>query len=437
MYEVERARQLTHLGRHAEAEAELRRALARSREDVGAHGLLALVVLYQGRLDEAKRVIAQALELDPSEPYSHYIRSYVLAADLKVSEQIGLTARVLRSDEKRAVLASDAAREAVRGGPHNPDFLTRVAELELMLGRWRPALELTEQALAIDPRHVSAAVLRSEALTRLWHLGEARSTLHRILAANPEAARVHAALGWLLLRVRDEVEATRFFEEALRLKSDSVWAQQGFLECELRRYRFYRWAARYGQWTSALSTARRLLLVGGWILIAGAGLVIFSILASKNRWGMWALMAWVFFLVAMIGWEVLGRHLIILMVQRSRAACSTVGERTVTRSADVVGSLFVLLIGSSVSQGLRSFDPVAGGVVLGLIPAAWVAWLGRDYLTRQRVGVVAAYVLVLAIVGAGIGAKIGQTPDWIQPGSLFLAAVLGLLPGFWLAGRRR
>ena len=437
MHEVERARQLTRLGRHAEAEAELRQVLARTRGEGGTHALLALVVLCQGRLDEAKTVIARALEIDPDEPYTYYIRSFVLSADLRLSDHAGLTSRVLAIDEGRAQQAYDAATEAVRGGPNNPDFLARLAELELMLGRWRPALELAEQALAKDPRHVTAAVLRSEALTRLWQPAEARATLHRVLASNPEAARAHAALGWALLRARDERGARQFFEEALRLKSDSAWAQEGFLECELRRFRLYRWAARYALWRGALSTTHRRLLVGGWLLLALIGLVVFSILASQRTWGMWALVVWVGLLITMIGWEVLGRHLIILVVQRSRAARSTVGERTVTRAADVVGSMAILILGLTGGLGLRTLEPVAGGVALGLVPAGWMAWLCRDYLGRHSLGVVKAYIAVLAVVGATIGAKITATPGWIQPGSLFLGAILGLLPGLWLASRRR
>lgn len=120
-------------GRHAEAIAEYRKAIAKNPAAVNLHYRLGRALALQSQYDEAVREFEAELKLNPSDAFAHYQIAQILAVQGR---------------------AEDAAARHEKALQLKPDFV----EGMVALAKLRPArgIELLEKAVALAPRHEPA-----------------------------------------------------------------------------------------------------------------------------------------------------------------------------------------------------------------------------------------------------------------------------------------
>jgi tetratricopeptide (TPR) repeat protein len=235
----ERARLLSRQGRFAQAERELREALAEHPHWGQAHAFLGRCLARQNRLTEALEACEEGVRLSPDLPYAHYM--------------LGLT----YLDLNRHAQAEEALREALRLEPRNVEQLEWLSWIQFQRGDRRGAVATVDQGLAIDPEHVGCLNRRGYYLRWLGYWKESEAPLRAALKADPENAYTHTNLAWTLwskahgrvgnpgpifqpwlVAWRAELrEARRHFIEALRLDPTSDWARTGAAETLLIRWK--------------------------------------------------------------------------------------------------------------------------------------------------------------------------------------------------------
>lgn len=228
---------LSHLERFEEAERHFREALEIAPNESESHVNLGVLLGRRNRLDEAEASLQRALAIDPGN--SHALRNLAKLQDIRAQPEAAL-ATYGRLIERGA---ADAADYAAKG-----DLLFRLQRYEEARAAWRQALDRNlspaaafplhlsmgraawamsqspdaaashyEQALLIDPRH--PGVLADLAALRIaQERYEDAARLFRLaMEARPDAAGLHAGLGYALLRLGRSDAAAESLERALAL----------------------------------------------------------------------------------------------------------------------------------------------------------------------------------------------------------------------------
>ncbi len=82
-----------------------------------------------------------------------------------------------------------------------------------------------EKALAVEPLPVADAdAVRADVLAREGRIGDAEALLKEVLAAAPDNAEAHETMGLMRLRAGDMAAASKWYNEAVALRSDSFLA---------------------------------------------------------------------------------------------------------------------------------------------------------------------------------------------------------------------
>ena len=176
-----RAQLLLAQSRPADAERESMLALAQRPDDPQALALLALSRLQQGEARARARGRAAVRR-----------GSWRRTNRFSTTSMRTCCARRAAHDEALAAVT----QEAIRLDPGDADHFSLLASIELGRGKWQPALEASEQALALNPEHVGAANLRAMALVRLGRKAEAMESVDYALDRAPDDAFSHANQGW-------------------------------------------------------------------------------------------------------------------------------------------------------------------------------------------------------------------------------------------------
>ena len=174
------------LGRFAEAEATLRRALALSDDAVGEYNL-GYVLEQVGRAGEAETRYQRALALNPGLAAAQTNLGTALAARGRFADAVGHLAEAVRLEPGNAATRNNlgavflqqrqvenAAREFRLALELNPDHADAHANLGSVLaqqGADDEALRQFDEALRIDPRHGAAAANRQAVLARVQAQG--------------------------------------------------------------------------------------------------------------------------------------------------------------------------------------------------------------------------------------------------------------------------
>lgn len=199
---------LFSMRRYAEAEDDLRAALAERPDDAVAHAMLGVALSRQNKYLEALEESQAAIGLDPTSSYVFFARSLVLIRAWRTAG------------------ALDAIREAIAlDSTSDPDYFMILAALLFDKQQWNESLEAVDRGLAIDPRHVECLNRRGQVLLRLGRVKEAEQAFASALEAAPEHAEAHHAQGVLLLNRAEGAAALEYLLEARRLdpltKNDS------------------------------------------------------------------------------------------------------------------------------------------------------------------------------------------------------------------------
>ena len=144
-----RAERFSEIGRHKDAERELRGALASQPEDAFLHAMLAKCLYVQDKNKAALVEAGEAIRLSPDEDLGYFIRALILLDDRKFKP------------------ALEAANRTVELDGQSADNLGLLARCFERLNRWPEALDAAERGLACDPNHARSAAVRADALRAL------------------------------------------------------------------------------------------------------------------------------------------------------------------------------------------------------------------------------------------------------------------------------
>lgn len=261
------ALRLHEAGRNAEAETIYRRILAAAPRHVGAMLLLGTLAQESGRLDEARRLLEQALMLDGRMPELHYglaavlqaqgdataaIACYRQAVALRpsypeahnnlaillqqageIDAALGHYAEALQhrpgyaaahnnlgtalAAAGRAAEAMAAYRAALELDPCYRQAVLNLGRLQEARGDWSAAAALYGDALEHDPANVELLLHRARALQNIgaWH--EAANTYRNAARLQPGAPEIQLDLGIALEQSGRLDEAEACYRAALRL----------------------------------------------------------------------------------------------------------------------------------------------------------------------------------------------------------------------------
>jgi Tfp pilus assembly protein PilF len=124
--------------------------------------------------------------------------------------------------------ASSAFREYVRAADllvDDPEAQVRATEMLLLAGRFEEARARADKALALDPKHVVAQILRGNALAGLKDLDAAVKEMEQALTLDPEQSVAYSNLGTLELARGNRAEAEEAFSKAIQIDPRSVLAR--------------------------------------------------------------------------------------------------------------------------------------------------------------------------------------------------------------------
>jgi tetratricopeptide (TPR) repeat protein len=238
--------------RYAQAEQELRLAVAEDPGDPIPHAFLAACLAAQGQLDPAEAEAREAVRTGPDEPFAHAVLAEVFFKRNRPAE------------------AERAARESLRLNPLDAGKHGLLAGILHDRGNWRGALRAAEEGLSHQPDHAGCAAVRTMALLKLGRTAEAAAVAADTLRDRPDDALAHCARGWALLEDRRPSEALTFFREALRIDPSLEWARSGLIEALKARYWLYRQMLGFFLWMGRLSPAARWGVVIGLFLLQQA-----------------------------------------------------------------------------------------------------------------------------------------------------------------------
>ncbi|MFI7601658.1 tetratricopeptide repeat protein [Actinoplanes sp. NPDC049681] len=196
-----RARHLAELGRHADAEAELRAALAAEPGDADLLTLLGYVLRRHHDYEAALEACDAAIAADARLADAHAERAESLMALIRDADAIAAAGEAARlapyEPAGHLVLARalasagrhDEARTAARHGlslaPQSVDALLTVAGVERGAGRRKEAEQAARQALAIDPASPYGRWLMAMLDAERLHVGRSMRALHDVARDDP------------------------------------------------------------------------------------------------------------------------------------------------------------------------------------------------------------------------------------------------------------
>ncbi|MFG1687056.1 tetratricopeptide repeat protein [Nonomuraea sp. NPDC049269] len=264
---VQRARTLLQMRRPAEAERELRGALAQEPQHTTAHSFLALALVQQGNVAEAIAEAHEAVRLAPDQWFTHY-----------VAGQVHL--RAGRPDE-----ALTAVHASLDLEPEYAPTWELLARVHVFKGQWPQAADAARRGLAVDPQESDLASLLAVALTGLGEAEQATAAAAHAVQLDPESATAHLAYGRAALAFGDPRRAADAFREVLRLDPGFDQARDLLVLALKQRNPLYRQLSRL-----------RGRFRGGWRLVfllpAVPPLIVVFILIAVLHWAAWVAEAW-------------------------------------------------------------------------------------------------------------------------------------------------
>ncbi len=196
----------------------------------------ALTLFRQGRLDEARGCLEQALAAQPEQAELCNNLGVILAEQGCHAEALDCYERALKRQPDyahayhnrgnalrrlgRLEEAVTSYEQALQLQPQTADTCNNLGVTLLSLGRPAQAAEAFRQALRACPEHVEAQGNLGVALAEQGHLAEAAAVYQQALRRQPHSAEAHNNLGVALAGQRRLDEAVACYRRALRRKPD-------------------------------------------------------------------------------------------------------------------------------------------------------------------------------------------------------------------------
>ncbi len=242
--DLQRATLLRERGRHEEAVAFLLSHLTRQPEDAWAFIELALNRSeIPGQLKQALEDIRTATGLLPSEPFPLALQSRILC------------------DLNKPKPALELADSAIALDPEFGYAWVSKCLALVEVSEWKAAEECARKALEIDPDDDAASNLLAHSLRLQNRLDESEDESNRRLARNPENAFSFATAGWAALQRGDVPGAEAKFREALRIEPDMEYAREGLKHSYRARSAFFRMFLKWSFFIQSVSEKHRTLLI--------------------------------------------------------------------------------------------------------------------------------------------------------------------------------
>lgn len=388
----DRARLLLQQRRYADAERELRQALAADPNFADAHALLAEALLDQEKPDDAYAEAALAISQDPELEVGHFVMARVMLSRNRFDD------------------AEQAIRRAIELVPY-PRSFGLLSAVRFEKRDWRGALQAADEGLAVDPEDSACLNLRAMALRQLGRHDEADFTLRGALENDPDDSFAHANRGWSELHRGRPREALVHFREALRLDPSNDHARAGLVEAMKARYFFYRIVLNYFLWMNRLAhSAQFAIVVGGWV-----GYQVLRGFTRANPQYGWVTVPLMLLYLAFVWMTWLAAPLMNLALRLhpvGRYALSTEQRRT----AHLVGGLLLAAVAAAAAAfatGTADLLPFAIGLAVAALPASMIfrAEFGwpRLVLVLMTAGWI-AFVLAMLLTDLGVlPARVGET----------------------------
>ncbi len=238
----ERAAALLEIGRPADAERELRAAIADDPDDPETYVLIASALVALSRPGEALAAAQTAVSLDPEDPDGHFIAALAAA------------------EAGDHVLAERSIRAALTLAPTWPSYVAAYAWLLAAQGRNEEAIEQARRAQELDPENAEAAAILASSLAQVGRHDEAREASRTALALDPGGDVIHSFAGFAALARGDRREAEARFREALRLDPSDDAARMLLVESLKARNPVYGALLRFSLWQERLPRGAQLAI---------------------------------------------------------------------------------------------------------------------------------------------------------------------------------
>ncbi len=194
--------------KEVEAEAQFRKALAIDPNMAEALSGLGLALAAQGRLEEAFRAYARAIAANPESIHAYINWGLGLASQGRFAEAIGKYEQALQVNPDDAIA-------------HHNLGVSLAA-----ISRSDEAVRHYSRALELQPKFLTARLALGGELMRHKQNEQAAATLEAGLADGSAAPTLHSQLGLAYEQLGRRGDATREFQEALRLNPTDTAAQK-------------------------------------------------------------------------------------------------------------------------------------------------------------------------------------------------------------------
>lgn len=246
---------LGELGRHEEAAEAARRALALHPEDPDLHLTLAGLESARGRPEKALTALDAALALDPRSVDARVEKARVL---LQVSQELG-------NDERRAEAIALLEQVLEEDPDHGRAQVAWAEAVEVEQGDLGAAEARLREVTARQPFLAEAWRALGRVLERQGRVGEAEASYREGLRNQPRDPRLQALLGLLLVQRGEVEEAEPLLESAAGTASPLSEVHDGLAAVAVAR----------GNWERAERQARRAVelapgMAGAWNHLAVA-----------------------------------------------------------------------------------------------------------------------------------------------------------------------
>ena len=197
-------------------------------------------------LEESRRHLIKAREMEPNDPNVHYILGCVEATLRKPTEAIRSLRRTVALDSDHAAAheqlgrclwtldrheeALNAVERAVASAPLSPRYIVTKGRFLSVLGRNQEAYDALSKAVALNPKHIEAHFNRSIVLSQLGNDVEALRSASIATSLAPKDGQIIGHYGTLCIKYGDRDKGIALLRRSVDIDPTSVstWNDLGY-----------------------------------------------------------------------------------------------------------------------------------------------------------------------------------------------------------------